>query len=87
MRQGIIHGDDCIEVGVGDLMERCHIGNVELDGVIAMQGFALGAMDGRGTEVGRDDVMAEHGEPDGLGADSACAIEDSQRTSTALLRQ
>ena len=76
MRQGIIHGDDCIEVGFDDLVERCHIGDVELDCQIAMVGFALCAVDGGGAQVGRHDLMAQHGEPDCLGADSACAIEN-----------
>ena len=77
--QGVVEGGDDVEGGVGDLGERGHVGDVEVDLERARGGFVAGAGDGGGAEVGGGDAVAKLGEAEGLGADAAGAVEDMER--------
>src|SRR5262245_51445250 len=78
MRDGIVGGEDEVELVGVMRRDLSHVGDGEGDVESAFFRFKASAVDGGGGEVGSGDLVAKRRETQCLGADATGNIEDRQ---------
>src|SRR5215207_9806009 len=85
MRQRIVAGEDDVELSIDLRGEVAHVSDAERERSVASGGLALRTSYRVGAEIGSVDPVAEERKTDGLGADTAGAVQNGVGSWSELL--